>query len=70
MEHQSKKTGISFLSGIFFGSGILSIIFGLYYAYDLSVNGNNTSKYLYYLLTGVCCIFVSRQISPKQIAKS
>ena len=71
MDNQGKKkVGIAFLAGIFFGSGVVSIILGLYYLYDLSVNGNDTSKYWYYLLTGVCCIFASRQILSKQPTKS
>jgi hypothetical protein len=63
MDNQGKKKiGIAFLAGIFSGAGIISIILGFYFIYDLSVNGNVTSKYWYYLLTGVCCVFASRQM--------
>ena len=67
MDIQSiNKVGFDFLSGMLFGGGAISILFGLYNIYDFNVNGNVNSKYWYYLITGVCSIFASRQISNKK----
>lgn len=67
MDNQSiNKVGFAFLSGALLGSGIISILVGLYNIYDLNISSNGTSNHWYYLITGTCAIFASRLLSNKK----